>query len=274
MKRRFIFWWERFGRFRLGGFGCVAILSILALGCQTPLPPRELLDPEDPRPRALMAALQKRASERSSLSGALRLSLDAPDLTFRRPQRLALRRPSDLRVEVLGLFGQIAAVLVTDGVTYQSFDARRGGFESGVVTPDLLWRVARFAMRPEEVVDLLLGAPQPSAVARFAGAFAEPRNGVSVVYRDEARRLSERFGFDDRGRLIEFVRFAKNGQVVWKARFDDYRDVSGSAFAFDVRLSFPEVDAKASLRFDHAALDVALGDEIFALREPGGDGAH
>ena len=246
-------------------------ISIFAMGCRTPLPSRVPLDPADPRPLALIAGLEKAAAERSSLTGALRLSLDAPDLNFRRPQRLALRRPSDLRVEVLGLFGQIAAILVTDGVTYQSFDARRGDFESGDVTPDLLWRIARFDMRPQEVVDLLLGAPRPSADAFFAGAYAEPRGGVSVAFRDAEGRLREQFGFDARGQLIEFVRFAGNGDVDWKARFSDYRDVSGSAFAFDVRLHFPAVDARASLRFDHAALDPDLDDELFALRVPGGD---
>ena len=259
-------------RFMGGRIGWMATaVSILAVGCQTPLPPQVRLDPEDPRPRALIAGLEQVASQRTSLTGALRLSLDAPDLSFRRPQRLALRRPADLRVEVLGLFGQIAAILVTDGVTYQSFDARRGDFESGDVTPDLLWRVARFAMRPKELVDLLLGAPRPSAGASFAAAYAEPRDGVSVVFRGPAGRRSERFSFDAQGQLIKFVRFASDGNVSWKARFSDYRDVSGSAFAFDVRLSFPAVEARASLRFDQASLDLDLADDLFALRMPGGD---
>lgn len=259
-------------RFILGRIGWMATaVSILAMGCQTPLPPRVPLDPEDPRPRALIAGLEQLASERSSLTGALRLSLDAPDLSFRRPQRLALRRPSDLRVEVLGLFGQIAAILVTDGTTYQSFDARRGDFESGVVTPDLLWRVARFAMRPKEVVDLLLGAPRPSEGASMAAAYGEPRDGVSVAFRGSAGGLREQFSFDARGQLIEFVRFAHDGKVAWKASFSDYRDVSGSAFAFDVRLSFPAENARASLRFDQASLDPELADDLFALQMPGGD---
>lgn len=240
--------------------------SIVALGCQTPLPPREPLDPVDPRPAALITALEKTAAARSSLQGALHLTLDAPDLHFRRPQRLALRRPADLRVEILGLFGQIAAVLVTNGATYQTFDASRGSVESGAVTPDLLWRVARVALQPREAVDLLLGAPLPSAEAFFAGAYSEPGGGVSLDFRDRQGVLRERFGFDLEGQLRQFVRFAENGSVAWEARFDDYRDVSGSPFAFELRLNFPELDARASLRFDHAALEPELGDELFALR--------
>jgi len=254
--------------------------SIGALGCQTshssldpPLPlfqqPREPLDAIDPRPNALIEALEATASARSSLQGALQLSLDAPDLQFRRPQRLALRRPADLRVEVLGLFGQIAAVLVTNGTTYQTFDASRGTVESGDVTPDLLWRTARVALQPAEAIDLLLGAPRPSEAATFAGAFSLTKGGVSLDFRDAQGRLREQFSFDVAGRLAEFVRFRENGSVAWTANFADYRDVSGSPFAFDVRLSFPDRDAKASLRFDHAALDPELADELFTLRMTG-----
>jgi len=243
--------------------------SIVALGCQTPLPPREPLDAIDPRPGALIEALETTAAARSSLQGALKLSLDAPDLHFRRPQRLALRRPADLRIEILGLFGQIAAVLVTDGVTYQTFDASRGSVESGDVTPDLLWRTARVALRPSEAVDLLLGAPRPSEESFFASAFAEPAGGVSLDFRDDQGRLRERLNFDDKGQLGEFIRFAENGDVAWEAKFDDYRDVSGSPFAFEVRLNFPELDARAILRFDHAVLDPVLADGLFALRMSG-----
>ncbi|MCP5042535.1 MAG: hypothetical protein GY944_16030 [bacterium] len=242
-------------------------VSILVIGCRTtPEIVREPLDPSDPRPGAWLEALHERAQARSSLRGAVRLSLDAPDLRFRRPQRLALRRPADLRVEILGLFGQIAAVLVTNGNTYQSFDAARGDIETGHVTADLLWRLARVDLQPAEAVDLLLGAPLPSRDAAFAGAFIGSDGSLGLHFRDPSGALRERIEFDAQGRLIQFVRFAPGEEIAWGASFSDYRDVSGETFAFDVRLQFPEVDAEATLRFDHAALGLELADELFALR--------
>ena len=53
----------------------------------------------------------------AALSG--RVSVEAPDFRFSRPQRLAVREPADLRIETLAMFGQIAAILVTDGAHYQ-----------------------------------------------------------------------------------------------------------------------------------------------------------
>lgn len=242
-------------------------VSILAVGCQTTsLHVREPLGALDPRPAAWISALEEKAEGRRSLRAALRLSLDSPQFRFRRPQRLALRRPASLRVEVVGLFGQLAAVLVTDGVTYQSFDASRKEIESGNVESDLLWRLARIDLQPEEAVDLLLGAPLPSAEASLSGAFTAPGEGVSLEFRAADGLLRERIGFDARGQLREFVRFGPRGGVAWQAAFSDYRDVSGERFAFDVRLRFPAVDAEAVLRFDAASLGLELDDELFALQ--------
>jgi hypothetical protein len=245
----------------------IAFVSLLGgLACQSTLPPRMPLEPDDPRPAAWLRAHETRADARSSLRGALRLSLDAPDLRFRRPQRLAVRRPADLRLEILGLFGQVAAVLVTDGVTFQSFDAARGAVESGEVTDDLLWRIARVDLLPEEAVELLLGAPMPSHEATVSAAFARPGGGISLDLRDSGGQMRDRIDFDAEGRVVDFIRYDANERVIWHATFADYREHAGDEFAYDVHMRFPEVDAEATLVFDDASLHVDLADELFALR--------
>ncbi len=246
--------------------GIAFVLLLGGLACQTPLPPRTPLEPDDPRPRDWLSAHETRAHARSSLRGALRLSLDAPDLRFRRPQRLAIRRPADLRLEVLGLFGQVAAVLVTDGVTFQSFDAARGATESGVVTDDLLWRIARVDLLPEEAVELLLGAPVPSNGAAVSAAFARPGGGISLDLRDGGGLMRDRIDFDSKGRVVDFIHYAANERIVWHATFADYREHAGDEFAYDVHMRFPEVEAEAKLLFDDASLHVELADELFVLR--------
>ena len=243
----------------------LVLAAALLVGCRAPLHTRTPLDPTDIRPLALLQSLVKASTERTSLNAALRMSLDSEDLRFRRPQRLAVRSPSDLRIEVLALFGQIAAVLVTDGESYQSMDSD-GDFESGPVAQDLLWRIARVALQPEDAVDLLLGVPIPSDDASFAGAFIDTRGTLSLDFRDANGVLTDRCGFNEAGQLSEFVRFEDDGKVAWEATFSDYREVSGSPFAFEVDLKFPEVDATASLQFDHAALGAVLADELFVLR--------
>jgi hypothetical protein len=253
------------------------VLAFVA-SCQT-LSPRPELEPEvalgasDPRPRAFIGRLTIAAAQRTSLRGALRMSLISPDLNFRRPQRLAVRRSGDMRIEVMGLFGLVAGVLVTDGDRYQRYEALTGSFTSGDITPDLLWRVARMALEPAEATSLLLGVPAPSHGTHLVGAYGNASGQVLIYFRDAAETFQEKFVFDEVGSLVAMSRSRKGGHVVWDARFGDYREVAGEPFAFEVQLHFPEVGAKADLNFDNVRFNDELADGLFVLRNPNGAGS-
>jgi len=255
-------------------------LWVGAVSCQT-VSPGVLLPPDDPRPAQMLAHMQAAVDERAALRASARLSLESPDLRFDRPQRLAVERPARLRVEVIGLFDQVAVVVVTNGGRYQVFDVREGRLEEGEVTPDLLWRVARVDLEPAEAVSLLLGAPQPQPGLRLAGSRVYSDGSVSFDRRTEEGVLRERHRFDVDGHLQESERFDEQGLPLWSARFDHYREVrdvravEGSAdpavaFAFDVELHFPRVDARARLRFDRVDLASSLPGELFVLKLPDG----
>lgn len=251
-------------------------LCVLA-ACRTPSPGVPIgLD--DPRPAALLQALEVRVGARSALRARAKLDLDAPDLSLDRPQRLAIARPARLRVEVLGLFDQVAAVVVTDGDTYQLYDARTHDLEEGVVEAHLLWRVARVDLEPAEAVDLMLGAPRPDP-ALLAGPARLFEDGAIGFARVDGRGVErEAYRFDAEGRLAEATRSDDRGRLVWRARFADYRPVAvstgdgGGPFAHDVTLEFPRVEARARLVFKHVVLADDLPDELFSLNLPGRSG--
>ena len=249
----------------------MALLGSLA-GCRSPNPGVPLA-PDDPRPAALLRALEQQSASRHALRGRARLDLDAEDVSLDRPQRMAVERPARLRFEVLGLFDQLAAVIVTDGSHYQVYDARNHDLEEGLVDPQLLWRVARVDLEPSEAVDLILGAPRPDPglSAGEARAYLEGEIGVHRV--DAAGVLREGYRFDGAGQLAEMTLYDANGQRVWHAAFSDYRPVAapGGAdvpFAHDVKLVFPRVDAKVRLVFKQIVLADRLPDALFELQLP------
>ena len=239
---------------------CLSLVACTSVG-PGPLP----LPADDPRPDLWMRALHDSAASRTSLRGALRLSLDAPDLRLRRPQRLAVARPSRMRVETLGLFGQIAAVVVTDGSSFQFFESGSGEVESGEVTPHFLWRLARVDLTPAEAVALLLGAPTPDPAWQRAGAEALANGGVAVEYRDSSGKLRQRFEFGSEGRLLEIETRDAEQRPTWRAHFADHRELEGSPFAYEVELVSHRVDARARLRFSDVVLNPELPDELFVL---------
>ena len=242
-------------------------------GCRTPGPQRPLVE-SDPRPARLLAGLEASADRRGALRARARVAIQAPDLDIRRPQRLAVARPGRLRFEVLGLFGQLAALLVVDGGRYQLYEAGADQLREGVVSSALLWQVARVDLEPGEAVDLLLGVPRPGPGLRVSRALLRADGQIAFERVDARGEPRERFVFDAQGRLASMARLAADGRAMWRARFSRYRAISGPdgssrQFAFEVALDFPRVEGGATLDYQQAELVAELPGSLFRLNLPG-----
>ncbi|MGH0038055.1 MAG: hypothetical protein ACQGVK_23745 [Myxococcota bacterium] len=252
----------------------LAALLVAALwlsGCVTPPGPPDAgvpLPGDDPRPARLVDELAERAQGRRSLRGVVRLSVDAEDVSLRTTQRILALRPSRLRVEVMGLFGQVAAVLTTDGHTYQYAQSGGPGIQSGFVTPDLLWQIARVDLVPEDAVGLLLGAPVKPDDRVAAGARQLDDGEIRVRLEDGSGRARERLAFDPAGRLVGVEAWDEHGVSAYEARFDEFRDQDGTAFADRVDLHFPRTGARAVVRFRGVELNPELAPRLFYLEGP------
>ncbi len=250
-----------------GRIGVGLAVALLAVSCRTPAPlssPHPLAE-GDPRPIAWMASLAQSAESRRALRAHSRLALDSPDLRFRRPQRLLARRPADLRVEVMGLFGQVAAVLVTDGERFEWLDASRGEVERGIVDDQLLWRLAQIDLSPREAVDVLLGVPLPREGLERQPGRSRGEGRIEVPF-GRAGGTEQVFSFDVRGRLVGVATHDESGAVLWTVNYSAYKDVGGTGFAHEIALEFPVVDARSSIRFESVELNPDLSSDAFVLQ--------
>lgn len=237
---------------------------VLAPGCQT-LIPATPLSPDDPRPAALLRALSQRSDALQSMRGRARIAIDADDLRLRAAQRIAVRRPALLRVEVLGFFGQVETVLVTDGRAYRFFDAASRELDSGLVTPGFLWEMVRVDLTPEQAVALFLGAPAPAPGLVLGAAHRLGDGSIRLRLDDRHGVARQRFVIGPRGQLRRVANWDADGERGWEARFEDYRDVGGTLFPFDTELRFPRLDARARFRFSGVELGLELPEEVFEL---------
>ncbi|MCZ6464713.1 MAG: hypothetical protein O7A09_10290 [Proteobacteria bacterium] len=244
----------------------LAALSLL-VGCQTPGPVRTL-SPDDPRVTGVLARLRERAEARQSLRALAHFVVNAEDRKFRGSQRLALRRPRSLRVELLGLFSQTAGLLATDGITYDYFDPRVGEVEHGRVWRRLLWQVARVDLTPAEAVSVLLGAPPPGLRLIPSEAQLLADGGLRVRLDNRQGEPRERIEVDSLGRLRRFEKFGRRGFSSWDVSYADYREIGDVSFAYDVDIRFPDLGASAVFRFREVELDLPLPDELFRLDLP------
>lgn len=248
---------------------------VFVAGCRTPAPHTEVplvpLAQDDPRPQALVSSLRERAGGVNGMRGQAKFSLDSPELEFRRPQRVAALRSGAMRVEILGLFGQLAAVLVTRDGRYQFFDARSGEIEEGAVSRALLWELARIDLDHAEVVGLLLGGAAPPETWKIGASWALPDGTVRVSLEEDGRAV-EWLDFDADG-LLRRIERAPGGDpfLSWQARLDDYRPEAGGSgllVAHELSVAIPAQETEARFAFRDVAINPELPDALFALRRP------
>lgn len=245
-----------------------AALALSAAACRTPATLRAL-PPGDPRPQLLLDAFEKGAAARKALRGRARIEVESATGTrLAGRQILVAERPRRLRIEVLGLFDQALAVLTTDGERFELFRSSDLHFEEGEVRPELLWEQAQIALRPEEAIALLLGAPppEPGLVAlRAQGAKdGTVRVALGVPGGSERRRLD----FDPEGRLLRAEVFAPDGASEWVASFGDYEPVGGVAFAHSITLYVAAGDTLARIRLRDVELNPELPPGVWSVRPP------
>lgn len=256
---------------RHGAALLVLSLSLLVAACRT-LAPVVPLQADAPDTQALVDSLDAERAARRSLRGTLRLGLDGPQGSFRATQLLIAERPSQLRVEVQGLLAQTVAVLVTDGEQFELFRTRERTIDYGPVYPGLLRDVARIDLEPAEVVEMTLGAPAIPPDLHVAAALRQG-DEIRLELADAAGRPRARLAFGPARELRRAERLDDVGAPLWRAAYEDFREVGGVSFAHSLRLEFPPSHTEALLQFQRVELNPRLPENIFVFRVPHDVGA-
>ncbi len=262
------------------------VLVLLAASCRAPTPLRRL-PAGDLRPQALLEEWSLRAGGRRALRATARLAVDAEqsgrsDVRLRSKQLLVLERPALLRVEVLGFLDTTVAVLATDGMRYELFEAGERRFETGPVHEDLLWQVARLDLTPAEAVDLILGVPLPGDALTATAAFDAGDGRIRIQLSDEASAVRRLVDFDEERQLRWLQVRSQDGEVAWEARFDDYAEVGGAPVAHEISVVLRDGRSRARISLRDVELNPTLSPDIFRLpglapddasgTEPGSEG--
>lgn len=182
-----------------------------------------------------------------------------------------LERPGRVRFDVMSQMGP-AAVLTSDGETFQLSDLREGTFLYGPTCPQNLARLLGISVEAEDVLRLLTG---DTPLIEATEERIECRDGLYVVTRvgagGETQELffsvndSDRHAPPDEQRLTlrkSSVR-APNGAKRWEATYDDYIEVDGHFFPTQIRFVDEVNDADTSVRVKSISLDPDVPDEVF-----------
>ncbi len=240
---------------------CALACAVALTSCQT-LPPAPAWTPlaaSDARVAERLAWLRAHAAARRSLRANARVSLSGAAGESFSKQLVLAERDAKLRIEVIGMLGQRALVLASDGVAYDLYRAETGQTETGPVDASVLWRVARIPLLPSEAVGLLLAAPAvpPDAPQAEAG----PAGELRLVWPDRS------VTFDAAGALASArVLAGASGEELAKAKFLDWRGDGASAFPYRMELDFAFQKGGALIEFRDAEVNAALDPKWFRLK--------
>lgn len=243
----------------------------LFVGCRPHVPAPELS--ELPEPAALIETLRAQAEARRNLRALGRVTAFGPEGRVRLKTVLVAQRPGAFRVETLTPFEQPVDVMACDGARISLL--REGRLFVGPATPANVARLLPLPLRPEEIVEVLLGGvPLPSDFQA---------TGLSVE--DELWRLELRGADGEQGILhvrpsggrverAEWLDASGNPRV--RVRFEDFSrsDDGGPPFPKSIRVEVPPADTRVEIRLRDAETDVELAEALFSIEPPPGGEAE
>jgi len=249
----------------------LVVATLCASACATPRAPVPLA-PTDPRPARFLSQWSETVLSRHALRGRAHLVIDG-DVRARGNQIVVLERPARMRVEVLGLFNQTAAVIATDGEQFEVLHTDDRSYYAGAAAPDLLWREAHLALTPRETVELLLGGPPVDPAlspVRAVSNVGDDGDGewVRMDLVDADQRVRRRIAFDSEAQLRQLEVLEMDGSVRWRATFGDFSAVAGAPFAHSIVLDVTAGSAHVEISLRDVELNPELPPGVFRIREP------
>ena len=236
-------------------------LALLLVRCvPAPITPRLVLDEA-----MLLQRLRANANAFNSLRGMTRVRTEGPDGSASARQVLLLAKPSRLRAEVLGPFGQPLLLLTARDGKLSVMLPREQRFLQGVATPQRIARFTRAAVTAEHLVrlalyDVPLIAYADSVVTRHEQGYRLLLNGA------DNRR--QQLDFDTAGRLLSAT-YLRGEDPFLKVAYDRF-DGDQQDFPRQMTVTMPEQAASFSLAYSDVELNPELAVEHFTLQPPVG----
>jgi hypothetical protein len=172
-------------------------------------------------------------------------------------QALLVRRPDEVRMDVLSPFGLALALGTQSQVLWAYSPSEQARYE-GEASPLNLARFLGAPVSVADLVDILLGLP-PARVVTGAPTLERAPDGTALVtlpFDGGSQRLS----FDAATLDLKGAEERRGDVVALTVAFDDYRD----GFPTSLDVSAPLVGSSARLAYDSVERNVPLDGALFA----------
>jgi outer membrane lipoprotein-sorting protein len=215
----------------------------------------------------LLAILAGNKTSFTSLKGIARISLhESGRKNIRGKHVLLVKKPGQVRTEILGLFGQPIAVAVVDENSAAILVPKEAALYVGKPSPKNVERVLRIPLEIKDLVNFVL-YQVPLIDYRTSLLQILPDSGFRLTLKGENGRQEE-LEFNADKKLVK-VLFRDGADKILTVRYGNF---SGGEKSFPQRLglSLPGKGIEAEVEFSSLETNVDLEDELFRLTKPEG----
>ncbi len=250
----------------------VALAAVAPFGCPRPPPPRPPELSTLPSAEAALARLRTAGADRSSLRALGRATYFGSEGRVRLGIVMVIERPDRFRVETLSPMEQPIDVMVSDGGRLRLL--REGRLFEGPATPENIARILPVPLRPEDLVDAMLGGVPTGDRFRpteLTWADEDQRDWLLVLEGPGGERA--RLTVDPARAIVKTMRLERaDGLERLRVVFDKHEAVAPAAGEFprSVSLTIPERKDEVSLRWRDIDVNVPLDPALFSLQPPPG----
>jgi outer membrane lipoprotein-sorting protein len=253
-------------------FAVATVLAAQLAGCamfapKAPTPPA--IYPSEPDARAayakqLVDALAQRDRALTSLRTEAVMQYAGPTQHGKAREQIAVRRPQNLRIEVMSPFG-VALVVAANDSTLQIFRASDNTLIRGEASAKTLDRFARIPLAPALAADLLMELPTDTSVLARGPDFTAGEACMLIAGYYLADGATLELGFD--GSQLALVRHRlADARPDYEVRYSDFRGAGNLSLANRIDADFDLAHTKVTIRYKHPVVNVTVADSEFELK--------
>ena len=244
-------------------------LSFL-VGCTTLRPPRSpvrTLTSLD----EILRNIETREREIRDLKGiaTVKVKSATEDYSFR--EVIIVQRPSSLRMEILGLFGQPVFFLTAKDDRLSVLSPAENTFYQGKVTPENLSIIFPFYLRPQDLFPILLGSVPLVDYVSIDIEFKGEEDLYLVKLVQEGETVRQILWVEPLDlSILKCEIYDYSEKPLLGIKFEGYKRVNGQLFPTSISISLPLSSAEIRVNYTDIEVNSGVGIDAFNLSVPPG----
>lgn len=247
----------------------VFILSLLA-SCAGLGPPRLFIKPID-SPDEILRKIEIGKKEIRDLKGIARVRVTNVNKSHSFKEVIVVQRPSSLRMETLGFFGQPLFFLTARDDRLSVLSLAENRLYQGEVTQENLSIILPFYLKPKDLFSILLGGVPliDHLSADIKLAREENLYLVKLMQKGEATKQFLWVDPLDLSVLKSDI-YDSSENLILGVKFDNYKRVNGPLFPMSTSISLPLSSTKITINYSELEINTGVNQDNFNLDVPPG----